>query len=135
MVRKTGEVLHFVELGGIDDRKRIFLAVHDMGLQRRIDLAELHAGRRCAQRLEKTDREPADRHTNLYPVQIAWRVNGTGGGGDLAEAVVPDPGHHMQAHLFNLPGDECAEIAIHRRPHGLIIRKGKANGIDRSRWH
>ena len=41
-VRREADVLlHFIELGGGDDRQRIFLALHHAGLQRRIQLVEI----------------------------------------------------------------------------------------------
>src|SRR4051794_12259618 len=62
--------LHLVELGDLDDRQRVFLRVDDAGLQRRIDFAELQAGRRGRQRLEHGDAERADRHPDLQPIHI-----------------------------------------------------------------
>jgi hypothetical protein len=36
------KVLHLVELGRQDRRERVLLAVHDAGLERRVDLRERH---------------------------------------------------------------------------------------------
>ena len=36
------KVLHLVELGHQDRRERVLLAVHDAGLERRVDLRERH---------------------------------------------------------------------------------------------
>ena len=46
VVGERAVLLHLVELGHLDDRQRVLLRVDDLGLQRRIDLAELQAGRR-----------------------------------------------------------------------------------------
>ena len=42
--------LHLIELCCIDGDKRIFLPINDVGLQRRIDLCEIDARRRCTER-------------------------------------------------------------------------------------
>lgn len=52
----TGEAaifLRLIELRGGDDRQRVFLALDDLGLQRRMDLVEVDRRRSGAQRLER----------------------------------------------------------------------------------
>jgi hypothetical protein len=44
--------LHLVEFAEVDERKRIFLALDDLGLQRGIDLAEIDADRRSLLNIE-----------------------------------------------------------------------------------
>ncbi len=46
VVADRAVLLHLVELRHLDDRQRIFLRVDNACLERRIDLAELQAGRR-----------------------------------------------------------------------------------------
>src|SRR5471030_180843 len=55
-------LLHLVELGRVDQRQRILLAVDHVGLQRGVDLAEVDRGWRCAEGLEQAG--PQRRHRN-----------------------------------------------------------------------
>src|SRR4051812_28794932 len=82
--------LHLVEFCDLNDRQRVFLRIDDAGLQRRIDLAELQAGRRRPQRLEHRNAERRDRDADFQSFHVLGAFDRLVAAGDLAEAVVPD---------------------------------------------
>ena len=127
--------LHFVEFGDVDDGERIFLAFDHLGLQCRIDLGKINAGRCCAKRLEHRGPQRADRHADLEALQVVSRVDRLGRGGDVAVAVVENPVEGVQVDLGHGGADEGAEFTVHRRPHGLIILERKRQTIDAGQRH
>ena len=83
-----------------------------------------------AERLEQGYPDRADRHPDLEAAEVGRRVDGLAARGDLAEAVVPHLLHGQQADLLDLRANEGAEIAVHRRPHDVVVLEGEADAVD-----
>src|SRR5947207_14313331 len=66
-------LLHFIQLGALDQCQRILLSVDDLGLERRVQLAERYRGRRGAERFEHGEPKWDTGHTNLEPLQVVGR--------------------------------------------------------------
>ena len=113
--------LNFIQFGRSDDRQGVFLAVHHLGLQRGIDLAEVYGGWRGVECLEHGGPERRDRHADLEALEIGRRLDRLGGGGHLAETVVPDLVHGDQVGLGDLSAYKGAQIAVQCFPHIRIV--------------
>ena len=108
VVGQRAVFLHLVQLGGRDDRQRVLLALDDLGLQRRIDLAEIDRGGRGVERLEHRGPQRRHRHADLEALEVVRPVDRLGRRRDLAEAVVPDLVHDHR-------GRPCRSRRGHRR--------------------
>ena len=114
--------LHLEQLGEIDDRERVLLALGHLGLQRRIDLVEVDAGRRGAERLEHRGPQRADGHAeDLEALEVVGPVDRMRARGDLAVAVVPHVVERGQPGLGDRGAHRSAERAVHRGPHLAVV--------------
>jgi hypothetical protein len=127
--------LHFVQFGDFDQGQRVFLALGNLGLQRRVDLGEVDADGGGAERLEHAGPQRRDWHADLKPLQIGRGGDRVSGAGDLAEAVVPHIVHGSQAALVDLRPDIGAEPAVHRLPHRIVVIESEAHAVDRRLRH
>jgi hypothetical protein len=127
--------LDLIELRRRDQRQRILLALHDLGLQRRIDLAEIDRSGRGVERLEHRGPQRRHRHADLEALEIIRAGDRLGRRGGLAEAVVPDLVHDLEAGLLDFAAHIAAEIAVHGLPDRGIIRECEADAVDRGGRH
>ena len=65
VVGQAAILLHLEQLGGVDQHQRVFLPVHDAGLQRAVDLVEIDRGRRGAEMAKQRDQIGRDRQADL----------------------------------------------------------------------
>lgn len=135
MVRDRAALLHLVELGDLDDRQRVLLRVDHLGLQRRIDLGELQAGRGCAERLEHRDRERRDRHADLERGHVGRLLDRLARGRHLAKAVIPHLLEGVEVDLLDRRPDMRADRPVHRLPDLVVIGEGEADRVDRRDRH
>ena len=136
VVGERAVLLHLVELGDLDDRQRILLRVDDLGLQRGVDLAELQARRRGAERLEHRDAERAHRHADLEARPCPWRVSI----GLLLVVIWRKPLSHIFSNacrptLAMRGADVGAERAVHGLPDLIVVGEREAHGVDRRDRH
>ena len=127
--------LHLVQLCRRDQRQRIFLALDDLGLQRRIDFAEIDRGGRGVERLEHRGPQRRHRHADLEALVVVGAVDRLGRGRGLTKPVVPDLVHHLEPGLVDLAAHIGAEIAVHGLPDRRVIREREADAVDRGRRH
>lgn len=128
-------LLHFVQLGDLDDGQRVFLGVDHLGLQRGIDFAELQAGRRGAQALEHGDGQRAHRHADLEAVHVGGGLHRRLAAGGLAKAVVPHLLEGVEAALRDGGAHVRAQRAVHGVPDLVVVLEGEAHGVDRRHRH
>src|SRR3984885_11077812 len=124
------EFLNLVELGRLGNDQRVFLSVDNAGLQRRVDIGKIDAGRRGAKRLEQGHVDLADRNANLETFQIGRIPDRFLAGGDLPKAVVPDFFERIELRLLETLANERAELAVHRGPDSIGILESEARSID-----
>ena len=117
-------LLHFLELGRIDLRQRVLLAVHDAGLQRHEDLGQRHRRRIGAVGLEHLDAPLALRHAQLHAGQVGGLDDRLGVGGDVAKAVLP---HRQDLVALGL-GHAAPATARPPRPRSSSCARGSSPG-------
>ncbi len=89
VVGQAAVLLHFIKLSGVDQRKRIFLAVNHMRLQSAVKLIVVERRGTGAKSGEERRVGGIRWHTKLQTGEIGRRTHRTQRRSDLAEAVVP----------------------------------------------
>ncbi|CFP41324.1 Uncharacterised protein [Bordetella pertussis] len=118
-----GEVLlaHRVQLGAGVDRQRVLLAVHRAAGQRRLGVGPAHLRGVGAQRREGVDVQRRAHDAQLQALHVGRRLDFVLGVAELAIAVFA-PGQRHHAGLFDQLEDLLADLALHQRVDGGIVR-------------
>ena len=135
MVSEGYVFLHLIEFEQVDERERVLLALDDLGLQRRIDLVDIDAGRRGAERFEHGGPKRAHRHADLESFDVVGRIDRMSAAGDLPVAIIPHVVEGMEARLRDGATHEGAERAVHGWPHLAIVLECEADAIYRGHRH
>ena len=120
-------LLHLVQLGGGDDRQRVLLALHQLGLQGRVELVEVDRGGTRPKRLKQRRQDGRGGDADLESLEVVRRLDRLGRGGDVAEAVGPARRGGEQAHALDLRFDVLAEAAVQSLIDLVVRGEGKAD--------
>src|SRR3954463_5047640 len=133
--RHRAVLLNLVDLHGIDLHERVFLAVHDLGLQGGIEFSQADRRWRCSQSFEHRNPERGGRHPDLQILKVLDLLDRLGAGRDVAKAIIKAPREEIEATRLDRRSDVCAEVTVHRRPDLRVVLEGEWHGVNPSDRH
>src|SRR5262249_29687057 len=98
-------------------------------------LVEIDGSWSSTQGLEQAGKDRSRRHAHLKTLEIVRRLNLASGGGQLAEAVVPELTYPKNANTFDLAFDKIPEVAVHCLPNRIVGVESEAGIDDPGGWH